>query len=260
MKTKGILLIALFVVAFTSAYAAENIKGMGNLTTQKVDITEFDDVEITGPVEFNYTQSEDPTSLEVTIDENLFSFVKITTKDRKLVVALIKGVTIEPTKYVIKANSKWLNKIKITNTGGFYANSPLKGGQLEARSTGTGLIQLKDEVAIGGLTLISSGGGNIVAPNVASDLLECKLSSTGSINVKGKTAKADYSTTGSGEINAFDCPSPEVVCKVTGSGTIKANCTDNMKANIIGSGNIFYKGNTNVTQKVIGTGKVEVAK
>lgn len=260
MKTKGILLTALLFLAVTAGFAADNVKGLGNLITKEIDIEDFDDVELSGPVEFNYEQTDGAPALTVTIDENLISFLKIETKDRKLTIGLMKGVTIEPTKYIIKSNSKWLKKAKVASTGGFYVNSPLSGSVLELRAAGGGLVQLKKTVQIGKVDLISSGSGNVVVDNLASDEMECKVSGSGSVTIKGTTPKATYTISGGGIVNAFDCPASQIECKITGSGIAKVHSTDNLKANIIGSGNIFYKGNTNVTQKVIGSGKVEASK
>lgn len=260
MKTKALVLTALLLSVTLAGHAADNIKGLGNLITKEIEIEDFDDIEISGPVEFNYEQSEGDPALTVTIDENLISFLKIETKDRKLTINVMKKVTIEPTKYTIKANSKWLKKAEVSSTGGFYVNSPLTGSVLDLKGAGGGLVQLKKTVKIGMLQLSSSNGGNVVADDVASDELECKLSGSGSITVKGNVPKATYNISGSGVINAYDCPAPQVECKITGSGVAKVHSTDNMKVNIIGSGNVFYKGNTNVTQKVIGSGKVEANK
>lgn len=257
MKTKVFLLTALLLSVAVSGFAADNIKGLGNLITKDIEIEDFDDIEISGPVEFNYEQSEDAPALSVTIDENLISFLKIETKDRKLTINVMKKVTIVPTKYVIKANSKWLKKAEVSSTGGFYVNSPLTGSVLDLKGAGGGLVQLKGTVKIGMLNLSSSNAGNIVADDVASEELECKVNGSGSITVKGGVPKATYIISGSGVINAYDCPSPEVKCDIKGSGVAKVHSTDNMKVNILGSGNVFYKGNTNVTQKVIGSGKVE---
>lgn len=259
--SKKIILLAVFACFNSLMFAADDIKGMGNLTTKEYNIDAFDEIEISGPVKFNYVQSDDDAStLKVTIDENLISFLKIGTKDRQLTVEVMKGVNIFPTEYTITASSKWLKSVKVETTGGFYANSVLTGSVLELKATGGGLVELKKAVKVGKLDLLSSGSGNVVVPNLASDELECKISGSGSITIKGKTPKATYSITGSGILNTYECLVADIICKITGSGVAKVHPTEKMKVNIIGSGNLFYKGEANITQRIIGSGSIEAVK
>ena len=258
---KKILLSAVFACFTTLMFAADDIKGMGNLTTKVYDIESFDEIELSGPVKFYYVQSEsDASTLEVTIDENLISFLKIGTEDRKLTVEVMKGINIFPTTYTIRASSKWLKSVKVETTGGFYATSELTGSVMELKATGGGLVELMKAVKVGKLDLLSSGSGNVVVPNLASDELECKLSGSGSITVKGKTPKATYSITGSGILNTYECIVADIICKITGSGVAKVHPTEKMKVNIIGSGNVFYKGEANITQRILGGGAIEAVK
>jgi hypothetical protein len=258
---KKIFLLAVFTCFSSFMFAADDIKGLGNLITKTYDIDAFDEIELSGPVKFNYVQSNDDAStIKVTIDENLISFLKIETEDRKLTVGVMKGVNLLPTEYTIIASSKWLKSVEVTSTGGFYANSVLTGSVLELKATGGGLVELKKEVKVGKLDLLSSGSGNVVVPFLASDELECKLSGSGSITIKGTTPKATYSVTGSGVLNTYECLVADIICKITGSGVAKLHPTEKMKVNIIGSGNVFYKGEANITQRIIGSGTIEAVK
>lgn len=258
---KKVFLFAILSCFSSFIFAADEIKGLGNLITKEFNIDDFDELDLSGPVEFNYEQVETSgATLKVTIDENLISFLKIGTKDRKLSVGVMKGVIIHPTKYTIQASSKWLKMVKIATTGGFYANSKLTGSILELKATGGGLVELKDEVKVGKLDLSSSGSGNIVVSKLSSDELACSLSGSGSITIKGSTPKATYSLTGSGVLNSYDCLVGDIVCKITGSGVAKVHVLENLKINIVGSGSLFYKGTANITQKVLGSGSVEAVK
>jgi hypothetical protein len=65
---------------------------------------------------------------------------------------------------------------------------------------------------------------------------------------------------GSGNLNAFDCPLETTKVKVSGSGIAELNVTSTLEALVLGSGSVKHKGNTkNTTKKVYGSGSVDRA-
>ena len=77
MKTKGFLLLAFLFGLFLNAKAADNVNGNGTLSTKTIKIDDFNEVRIDGIMDFSYVQSDDPGSLEVTLDENLHQYLII---------------------------------------------------------------------------------------------------------------------------------------------------------------------------------------
>lgn len=260
MKMKTTLLAGLLLAGFTAAQAAEEIKGNGHIVTRTIEISDYDEIQLAGTADFTYVQSNEAAGLELTIDENLLPFVKIEVKDRQLVVGYKKGVTLYPTKNLVKSHSKWLKKVKVTGAGGFYADVPIEGNELELKTSGSGLIQMKRAVKVGELKLIASGSGNIVADNVQTGELECKISSAGNIRIGGQATNASFTINGSGDIDAFHCKLQNLSCKIAGSGNMNVNVAKTIKASILGSGNIRYKGTPAVTSRKLGSGSVEQAK
>lgn len=242
-----------------SAYAADEVKGDGNIVSRKIDISDYDEVEIAGTASFHYTQSDEAAGLEITIDENLLPYVKIEVKNRKLTVGYQKGMNLYPTKNIVKSHSKWLKKVKVTGVTGFYGEVPIDGNELELKSAGNGLIQMKRAVKVGELILTASGSSNIVADNVQTESLTGKSSGAGNIRLGGRAIDASFSINGSGDIDAFPCRIDKLACKLAGSGNINATVTQTLKASILGSGNIRYKGAPAVTSRKLGSGSVEKA-
>ena len=79
MKTKGLLTIAFLFGLLFSIEAADHVKGNGKLSTKKITIGDYNAIKIDGIIDFNYVQSEETPFIEVTVDENLHSFVNIDT-------------------------------------------------------------------------------------------------------------------------------------------------------------------------------------
>ena len=248
MKTKAILLMVFFLGWVTTGWAADHVKGDGKLTSKKISVADYNEIKVDGVIDFNYEQSDDPSTVEVTVDQNLHPYVNIEVKDRVLTIAF-KGAKVDHfTKFIVKTNSKWLAAAKVSGNANFMVNSPLTGDETVIKANANSLVQLKETVKVGKLDLNVSGSANMVVNHLEADKIECDIDGSGSITIS------------SGDIHAFGLAVPLLSCKVTGNGLAEVHATDNLKANVIGKGNIRYKGPTAVQQRIIGKGTVEEVK
>ena len=87
MKTKAILLMVFFLGWVTTGWAADHVKGDGKLTSKKISVADYNEIKVDGVIDFNYEQSDDPSTVEVTVDQNLHPYVNIEVKDRVLTIA-----------------------------------------------------------------------------------------------------------------------------------------------------------------------------
>lgn len=264
MTIKGMFIIALAccVSSMTQmAQAADHVKGNGKLTTKKITVADYNEIKMDGVIDFTYEQREGTPEVEVSIDENLHPYINIEVKDRVLSIRF-KGAKVDHyTKFIVRSHSKWLHAAKVAGNANFIVNSPLIGDETIIKANANSLVQLNKQVKVGKLELNVSGSANIVANNLLTDNIECSIDGSGSITLKdGKAKVGKFSITSSGDIHSFGLNVPDLVCKITGSGTAEVHPTDNLKANIIGSGKIRYKGPTAVQQKIIGSGTVEEVK
>ena len=239
MKTKGFLLLAFLFGLFLNAKAADNVNGNGTLSTKTIKIDDFNEVRIDGIMDFSYVQSDDPGSLEVTLDENLHQYLNVDIHDRILTLSFDKKVKVgKLTKFVVKTNSKWLKKVNENC-----------------------LVQFKQPIEVGVLDLDVSGSANMVVENMKVDKLNCNMGGSGSIRLKaGSANQGNYTVLSSGDIHAYGVAIPDVKCKMAGSGLAEIHPTGNLNATLVGKGNIRYKGPTAVQQRVIGKGTIEEVK
>ena len=261
MKTKAILLMVFFLGWVTTGWAADHVKGDGKLTSKKISVADYNEIKVDGVIDFNYEQSDDPSTVEVTVDQNLHPYVNIEVKDRVLTIAF-KGAKVDHfTKFIVKTNSKWLAAAKVSGNANFMVNSPLTGDETVIKANANSLVQLNETVTVGKLDLNVSGSANMVVNHLEADKIECDIDGSGSITIKkGNAKEGDYSIVSSGDIHAFGLAVPQLSCKVTGNGLAEVHATDNLKANVVGKGNIRYKGPTAVQQRIIGKGTVEEVK
>mgnify|MGYP000615176095 CR=1 FL=1 len=69
MKTKAILLMVFFLGWVTTGWAADHVKGDGKLTSKKISVADYNEIKVDGVIDFNYEQSDDPSTVEVTVDQ-----------------------------------------------------------------------------------------------------------------------------------------------------------------------------------------------
>ncbi|MCX7638811.1 MAG: DUF2807 domain-containing protein, partial [Cyclobacteriaceae bacterium] len=95
---------------------------------------------------------------------------------------------------------------------------------------------------------------------IKGDVVKAEVSGSGKLGIKGYASSLDAVVSGSGSLNAFNCPVEKAKVKVSGSGLAELNVSENLDALVAGSGSVKHKGNTkNTVKKVYGTGTVDRA-
>ena len=262
MKTKGLVLLTFLLGLLMNVQAADNVNGNGKLSTKSMKIDDFNEVKIDGLMDFNYVQSDSPSSLEITLDENLHQYLDVEIHDRVLTLKFNKKVRVNKiTKYVVKTSSKWLKKAEVKGNANFMVNNKLSGAELELKAKDNCLVQFKQPIEIGELKLSVDNSANIVVENMKIDQLNCDMGGSGSIRLKsGSTNKGSFNVLSSGDIHAYGITVSDAKCKMAGSGLIEVHPTGNLKASIVGKGTIRYKGSPVVEQRTIGKGVIENVK
>jgi hypothetical protein len=257
MKSIKLLLTLLAFSVCTVAFASNKVQGNGKLTTKTITIADFNSIKIEGGADLIYSQNVEPSSVEVTVDQNLHQYVSIDVQNRSLTISF-KGAKVKHfTKFIVRANSKWLRKAEVGGSGSFIVNTALTGDELDIYSSGNALVQLSQPVKLGELNLDSSDGSNIIANDIDVESLDCNIGS-GTITIKrGKATSATCEIAGSGDLYALELSSPDISCRILGSGVARVNASSQLKARILGSGKVLYRGTPRLDEKVIGKGKVE---
>jgi hypothetical protein len=129
----------------------------------------------------------------------------------------------------------------------------------ELQVNGSGKIVSENSLAATNLNL-SVGGSGGMDLDIKGDQVKLEVSGSGKIALRGYATACEAVLSGSGSLNAFDCPLETGKVKVSGSGIAELNVTTTLEALVLGSGSIKHKGNTkNTTKKVYGSGSVDRA-
>ena len=157
-------------------------------------------------------------------------------ENNKLKIKWKKGINISSnSKILMTVPFKDIDEVSLAGSGDVYSNDVIKANSFKTALAGSGDIKLKVD---------------------ASDVIS-KIAGSGDIALSGNTTTLECSIAGSGDIHAYELTSNDASVKIAGSGGVKLNVKNNLKARISGSGNVYYKGNPDKQDvKVSGSGNV----
>lgn len=264
MKTTTFLLLLCLWLTTTVCMAnSRHIQGNGKVVTTTIPITAYDEISLAGSLEFEYVQSDAVPYLELTIDENLISYVVAEVKGHTLHIYPKQeeqgrqSYQLRPTRFKVKSNSKTLRDCSLAGSAILSVVSPLKIEKLEASVAGSGEIHFEKKLSGRKAAFSVAGSGEITAADLQTDNLECSVAGSGEINLNGEVARVSYSVAGSGELHGFGCKAKNAECSVAGSGTIEVYAVDQLDASVASSGEIRYRGNPSLSKSIVGSGSIQ---
>jgi len=240
------LIISIIAVSlsllFTSCNAfAKDIKGNGKLVTKSIAIANFSEMEIETAVVVNYSQAENTGNLEFTVDENLFEYYDIYTKDNVLNIKLKKEyknvIHPKPSKSVITVSSEQLEDIEIAGSSIFHFCTDFTARELS--------------IDLAGSAIVSTNKNSVYI-----EQCEIEIAGSGQVQLKGTIQEAEIDIAGSGQVDALNCKISKLEVEIAGSGSVKAHVINELEVEIAGSGKVQYKGNPVVSKDIAGSGKV----
>ena len=143
---------------------------------------------------------------------------------------------IKRSKLTIHITSKNLDAVKMSGSGLFESNSPIKSEEMD--------------IAI-------SGSGNIVFQKLDAEEVGVKISGSGDVILdSGSADELDMKISGSGKLKAETYEVNEFSASISGSGGARITAKEEIDVRISGSGSVHYHGNPRVNSSSSGSGKV----
>jgi hypothetical protein len=225
----------LFLMATTLTLSAQRIKGNGKLIEKTRQVGDFESLGVAGSFDVFLVKGNEGR-IELSVEENLESYLETEVENGKLKVKWKKGSNIYTTK-------------KTTVTVFF---EELSGVAL----AGSGDIVSRDVISTDEMDIAVAGSGDIRL-DLKVNSANAAVSGSGDVELSGTATAFDAAVAGSGDIEAYGLQSDRADLKISGSGTIHANVKNEIVARVSGSGNVKYKGNPKVEDiKVSGSGRV----
>lgn len=239
MKSPAIILVVLTMIFFCTGceVTGQFLKGSGVIVMADRDVSDFNQVDVSVPVNLLIEQGEGE-SLEITGDDNILPRIKTEVADGKLKIFFQDSVftSMSPSKKLeIHLMVKELNAITLSGSGDIRAND------------------IKTE----SLSVTISGSADTVINNLNAHTLEITVSGSGSFKISGQVDMQTINISGSGDYLAKDLESGECLITVSGSGNATINVRHRIDVKISGSGDVRYIGEPMVIQIIQGSGSIE---
>ncbi len=272
MKANVIIAVLLMLTCSFGIQAADKIKGNGKVVTRDIPVSEYDAIEVRvsmngnffsllgskkqGPV-FNYKQSSGKAALQITLDENLFDALQISSSNDKLVVKAKDKTQIEPTQFTINGNSQKLHSVSVSGSFDFVLQSALQSDRLDISASGSSDVLMKQATRIGQCKAHFSGSSDWTADNLTCDKLELGFSGSSDAYLAGSADQAEFRVSGSSDVKAYGFVVKNLHCSASGSSDIEANATGRLNASASGGSDIQYKGSPEEHHSASGGGSVK---
>ncbi len=252
MKTNlilfGFLTIVFLAVGFSTA--KDVIKGNGTIVTKEIGITCYQSIFINENIEHNnnlfskkenfqffYEQIPGNSTLQISIDENLYPLLEIETDNDKLIIRTKDKTIIKPTKFLVSSTSETLKRVEVNSVVNFYAKKDVKSDTLNLSVSGVGDIKMDD---------------------LTCNQLRCDLSGVGNLILEGTAQTGDFHLSGVGNIKTYNLFVKDLKCHLSGVGNMQVNSIEKLEAHSSGVGNINYKGKaSSINKHSSGIGRIK---
>jgi hypothetical protein len=209
------------------------IRGSGKVTTEKRDVSDFDEVSLSGSGNLVITRTG-TESLTIEAEDNVIPYLKTEVSGHRLVIGTTDNVSLQTTRPITYTLTvKALEALSLSGSGNISASGVPDLGEVHV-----------------------SGSGNMFISGIHTDKLTTRISGSGDVNAAGKAGSQEVRISGSGNYRAEGLESKEARLEVSGSGRAAINARDKLDARISGSGYIEYAGDPTVSQSITGSGRL----
>jgi hypothetical protein len=219
-------------------FNTERVIGSGVLKEETRQVKGFNriTIEAGGIAEITQSQSNSPSSLTVSADENLLPYIISEVHAGELHIFVKPGMSLAPSQtihYAIAVDS--LTGLDVSGSSEAQLGS-LNGDQLSVQATGMGKMALGD-LHLNGLVVKISGSGDISAAGQVDDL--------------------DLDISGAGHLGAENLRSVNVKARISGSGKAVLWVVEALEAHLSGSSDLSYYGAPTVQPNTSGSASLQ---
>ncbi len=224
-------------ISSDSSVAVKSVTGSGNIVKEDREVSNFNQVLLTGIGELIIDQG-DSEALTIEADDNLLPVITSKVSNHVLEIGLDDNIRLVGTANITyHLTLKDLSRLEISGLGQATA-AHLQSEALALNMSGSGRIQI-DDLQATSVDVTSSGLGAFTAA--------------------GKVDSLSLNFSGAGFFDAKDLQAATASLEINGTGTASVWVTDQLSVNISGGGFVSYYGDPQVTKTISGIGKVEKA-
>ncbi len=230
-----ILPIAFLITLSMTFYSCKKVIGTGPSVSEIRSMSNFDGISLAMEATVHITQ-DSLSKVEIIAQQNILDEISTKISGSTLIIMYKPNIQVKGNDVIINIS---VPKMGVLNV------------------SGSGSIQMQNQLATHDLNLNVSGSGRIHIPSIEADDIRTTISGSGEIDISSGVATSLRSTiSGSGNLDALNMQSAQVTTSTSGSGTTRVYATQSLFAEISGSGNVYYRGNPVVESEISGSGKL----
>jgi len=261
MKKIHIIYILVIIVSALTLNSCLNIlcvNGNGIAETETRNPGEFTAIINTTDADVIYHTSEE-FSVTVKADANLITYYKTEIEGNSLEI-ITRGVNCmrHITHPVINVYAPVITELKSTGSGDIIADT-ITGTETGFLITGSGDVFV-DYCESGETDISITGSGDMNLNNSVSNEINITISGSGDCKVTGDAETGHFTTTGSGNNQAYNLYLDICNASISGSGDIYTTVLNELYVSLTGSGNLYLKGDPEIYKTITGSGRIVFTK
>ena len=226
------------------------VKGNGDVETETREMSEFTRVANEGQFDVYIIQSDE---YNVTIEAESNLVGRIRTRMNGNTLEIDTRDNLKPTKPMkLYIRTPDVHGVSLSGSG-IIDLGQIVTTSLDVRLSGSGEIRGEVEAEDVYLSISGSGASNLV---LHSNTLETSISGSGDMYFEGAGNSASFNISGSGSISAYNYELQDCTARISGSGDMFVNVSDNLNVTISGSGSVYYIGHPAINTNISGSGNV----
>jgi len=255
MKVQSLIASSLFALIAITFSACTIITGKGPVVEKTIEMEPFHAVSISGSFDVSITQATSQ-SVVVTTQQNIMEYFKMNVVDGVLYLSLESGTYISYD-LTVKLAMPMVSGIELDGSGDVSIGTFVGLQDLTIKLDGSGDLVGNGAIEVLSETTIEVQGSGDVELKLKAKDVKLVLDGSGGIEVSGQAAKLYATLNGSGDVDASALEVIEGEVELDGSGCIKVNASESLKANLKGSGDIRYAGKPDVMAQIDGSGTIQ---
>lgn len=198
-----------------SSGGGNTVKGSGNVVKDFRDVSSFDSIVLSAPVEVFLNQGSEE-SLIIEGDDNIVALLKTSVERGVLRIKFPDNTSVSFDKLLIKVEAKDICALSIEGAGTLNA-ADIKTPTLKNKIAGSGNIELSD-CNTQELSIVVAGSGDVDTSALEAEEVSVQISGSGDAFVHANRS-LNAQVAGSGDVRYKG--TPEVQKNIAGSGSIK---------------------------------------
>jgi len=210
-----------------------SVEGSGVMVTETRDAGTFHSIVFAAAGNVNIGQT-DSIGCQITADDNVVDLIVTRVEDGVLYIEVEDGYNLVDYDLTVNLSINTLETVTLS---------------------GVGVLSTVGQIQVNQITFVVGGVG-LIDFDVDANGVVSTLTGVASLALSGSSDSHTITSTGVGNINAFDLVTGNTTAVMTGIGNAEVYSSDQLTVTIAGLGSVYYKGNPSISATITGTGRL----